>query len=60
MFYAVILITFVSRLFIHNVIILCILNVDICGVIYLGIFIFTKKKLFFEIMNKFLMKLKLK
>lgn len=53
-------ITIASRFFIQNVFISCTFNVVVCGGIYLGILLFTRDELFFEVMNKLLVKLKIK
>ncbi|AQR97776.1 MULTISPECIES: oligosaccharide flippase family protein [Clostridium] len=53
-------ITIASRFFIQNVFISCAFNVVVCGGIYLGILLFTRDELFFEVMNKLLVKLKIK
>ena len=41
-------------------IIACVVEVVTCGVVYLGILIITKDLVFFELLNKILVKLKIK
>jgi len=53
-------ITFGIKFVIHNMIIACILEVVICGLVYLGILLITKDLVFFELLNKVLVKFKLK
>ena len=53
-------ITFGIKFVIHNIIIACVVEVVICGLVYLGILVITKDLVFFELLNKILVKFKLK
>ena len=53
-------ITFVIKFAISNIIISCVLEVLICGLVYLGILMITKDSVFFELLNKILVKFKIK
>ena len=53
-------ITFGVKFVISNIIIACVVEVLICGLAYLGILVFTKDSVFFELFNKVLVKLKIK
>ena len=49
----------VDRL-ISNIYLSCMCIMAACGLLYLGILIFTKDSMFFELLNKVLVKLKIK
>ena len=51
-------ITFCIKSIVPNVFIACILEVGICGLVYLGILVLTKDLVFYELVNKILGKLK--
>ncbi len=53
-------ITFIIKKFIGNIFAACVLEVGICGIVYLGILVLTKDQVFFEFADKILVKLKLK
>lgn len=53
-------ITFGIKYLINNIFVACIVEVGICGVVYLCILIITKDEIFSEMLNKVLSKLKLK
>jgi O-antigen/teichoic acid export membrane protein len=53
-------ITYGIKLFIHNILIGCVVEVAACGLVYLGILLITKDQVFLELLNKILIKLKLK
>ena len=53
-------ITFGIKYLIDNIFIACIVEVGICGLVYLFILIITKDEVFSEMLNKVLLKLKLK
>ena len=53
-------ITFGIKFVISNILIACVLGVITCGLVYLGILIITKDEVFFELLNKILIKFKLK
>lgn len=53
-------ITFIVKKFIANIIIACILEVAICGLVYLGILLITKDSTFIELADKILVKLKIR
>lgn len=61
-FYSLIFIpiTFGIKSVISNIIIACILEVALCGLVYLGILVLTKDSVFFELTDKIFRKLKLK
>ena len=53
-------ITFGIKFVVSNIIIACVLEVITCGLVYLGILVITKDLVFFELLNKILVKLKIK
>ena len=53
-------ITFGIKFVIDNMIIACVVEVVTCGLVYLAILIITKDLVFFELLNKILVKFKLK
>lgn len=53
-------ITFGIKYVISNIFVSCVLEVAACGLVYLGILIFTKDAVFIELVNKVLERLKLK
>jgi O-antigen/teichoic acid export membrane protein len=53
-------ITYGIKLVISNILIACVVEVVICGLVYLGILVITKDVVFLEVMNKILAKLKIK
>ena len=53
-------ITFGIKFVISNILIACVVEVVTCGLVYLGILIITKDEVFFELLNKILVKFKLK
>jgi hypothetical protein len=53
-------ITFGIKFFIGNILIACVVEVIICGLIYLAILIITKDEVFFELFDKILVKFKSK
>ncbi len=53
-------ITLAIKYFVSNIFIACILEVFICGLVYLGILLITKDSVFLELADKILIKLKLK
>lgn len=53
-------ITFIIKKFIGSIFAACVLEVGICGIVYLGILVLTKDQVFFEFADKILVKLKLK
>ena len=53
-------ITFIIKKFIANILIACILEVAICGLVYLGILLITKDSTFLELTDKILVRLKIR
>ena len=53
-------ITFGIKFVISNILIACVLEVITCGLVYLGILVITKDEVFFELLNKILVKFKIK
>lgn len=53
-------ITLAIKYFVSKIFIACILEVSICGLVYLGILLITKDSVFLELADKILIKLKLK
>ena len=53
-------VTFAIKFVISNLIIACVLEVLICGLVYLGILVITKDSVFLELLNKILVKFKIK
>jgi len=53
-------ITFGIKFVISNILIACVLEVIACGLVYLGILVITKDLVFFELLNKILVKFKIK
>jgi O-antigen/teichoic acid export membrane protein len=53
-------ITFGIKFVISNTLIACVVEVLICGLVYLGMLLITRDKVFFELLNKILVKLNLK
>lgn len=53
-------ITFVIKFVIPNLLIACVAEVLICGLVYLGLLVITKDLVFFELLNKILVKFKIK
>ena len=53
-------ITLTIKYFVPNIMVACVIEVAVCGLVYLGILIFTKDAVFFELADKLLIKFKLK
>lgn len=53
-------ITFIVKKFIANIIVACIFEVAICGLVYVGILLITKDSTFIELTDKILVKLKIR
>lgn len=53
-------ITFIIKRMVNNILIACVLEVGICGVVYLAILLITKDSTFIEMLDKILVKLKIK
>ena len=53
-------ITFIIKKFIANILIACILEVAICGLVYIGILLITKDSTFLELTDKILVRLKIR
>ena len=53
-------ITFIIKRMVNNILIACILEVGICGIVYLAILLITKDSTFLEMLDKILVKFKIK
>lgn len=53
-------ITFIIKKMINNILIACVLEVGICGIVYLAILLITKDSTFIEMLDKILVKFRIK